>query len=790
MNKYIICAVALLGIATTSCINKDLDINLKDIKNSIGGSAQLGGAHLALPLGSTDTLYVLRDQLDTADVELLSLIDGKFYIKMADSVITTLEAINPIEVPIPANTDTIPIPTDVGIEGIKDKVEDAIQIDTPTESNMGISVPPGLTTGSALPLDYAPTIDTAKAYIKVNIDFALPSQIASVDTIEFGDGTNLGTAGSLVKLSLDFSDFHNSISTNGYLDTVKELTLVFPDNFIIERASVGTFPNSHTLSIINYEVTGQNDVEFPFYINYLMPDHERRNDTTRMIIHDSIQYTFVFGAVVKSGATLTSPSSGTGKYEINAALIKDDLKYNRAKVTTTDIEIEFDNQSIAVNSGEIEIPDMLKRIDRLYFEKDGTDSVKFTISDPGLPIPFKDGSEVVLTFPSVFQFDNPAIGTFNNNAWAIPANKLFGAHALHIQSLDFAKDGQAGTTIELDVNGKMLLLNDSITITSPNHLYLQGSLWSEELDNLKDQELRIAAQETNLEVKSVTAIVSPKIDPMHQGIELASGLPDFLKSDSTNLALQNSVIRLSIDNPTSIQLKLETDFRGDDGNPIEVNLDIAAGETSKFYVAEKNHPTEDGVYKEANIPGLIATLPDSIFVDVTPTVDTLTPIDIDLADLATDQEVKVHYEVDVPLDLGPGFKIAYKDTVKIGDGLKVLDDYKASATLELLMHIINTMPLGLDLHVYPLDENEVPLDLNITITGKIPASGEDILSLSLSEKKDKPGELAKLYHLGLEVIAKSSEVGGVLKDDQYVIINIGAKVPGGVTVNVEDFLNK
>lgn len=112
--------------------------------------------------------------------------------------------------------------------------------------------------------------------------------------------------------------------------------------------------------------------------------------------------------------------------------------------------------------------------------------------------------------------------------------------------------------------------------------------------------------------------------------------------------------------------------------------------------------------EEADVAGLIKTIPDSIEVAVSDVKLTANDIEI-----GKEYNVSVDYHVYAPVVFGPEFSLVYKDIEKEFKIEDTMDDLSFSddAVLELTAEVTSTLPTSCTFSITPLDKNGNVLDI-------------------------------------------------------------------------------
>lgn len=273
-----------------------------------------------------------------------------------------------------------------------------------------------------------------------------------------------------------------------------------------------------------------------------------------------------------------------------------------------------------------------------------------------------------------------------------------------------------------------------------------------------------------MEVKKFSGIYCGKIDDINENIDFDLGDDlDFLTDEANTVTLSDPQIEFTIDNPVCIPVDMALSLFGkdDNGNVIEtsrvnaeIRLEPAAynAETDEVTTREvkyllTNKPTSLEGYTNVVIPdlsNLLKRIPNSLDIELKPTIDESVTHYVDLS-----KELVFHptYDVTVPLKFD-NIHIEYTELVEdlnkdLGEPL----EYFTNIELKVDMNIRNTIPVGLELTVEPLDAKGQLIDgVEIEPVQIAAGTGEDINGTNSDDKEKQK----------LQLIVKSK--GDVLRD--------------------------
>lgn len=306
----------------------------------------------------------------------------------------------------------------------------------------------------------------------------------------------------------------------------------------------------------------------------------------------------------------------------------------------------------------------------------------------------------------------------------------------------------------------------------------------------------------DMQVKLVEGHVEPELPHVQQWLGLQD-IPAFLREAGTVLDV-NPYINLGVANPLGMQVDVFLGLMpvvGNQENPAgssNVAMRVREAGTpggavlSVFRIAKDASVMPDGyMFVEApNLPALIRTVPDSILLDVQPA---LVPGTLQRVDLTVPAyQIRIDYELCVPMTFGPQLSILYRDTVDnlakdIRDFVDKVQEVKILATVD------NTVPLTLQAAAIAVDGQKQPLQgVEVSAPGTIaPGDGGDTpvsSSFDVVIRETQAGALARLDGLILEITAGNNEASAGIPATprQYVQVRMKLRVPGGLIMDLDD----
>jgi len=160
-------------------------------------------------------------------------------------------------------------------------------------------------------------------------------------------------------------------------------------------------------------------------------------------------------------------------------------------------------------------------------------------------------------------------------------------------------------------------------------------------------------------------------------------------------------------------------------------------------------------------------------------------------DFNTDYFATMNYEFIVPLAFGNDFRIVIQDTMTFKDS--IIGEMVSGNKIGLAIRNVNDFPLDLTLTVIPIDKDNKPLagvtaePLTIKAGSKMTDNPADLI---FDDKNSN--QLINMRGVVYQIEARTGEnkSGIPLRPDNFIQLRLTAKIEGGVTVDLRDFLNR
>ena len=459
------------------------------------------------------------------------------------------------------------------------------------------------------------------------------------------------------------------------------------------------------------------------------------------------------------------------------------------------------NSSTSIEFDE-EVPEELLDLNTVKF--DGTPKLVIDIQfDAPEEVAKLELMDYVIHFPEFIVFDDNRI---ENHCLVIDGEMDVdaGYHVeLDIAEFDFAENPiqEVGSEKRLHIDGAVTL-DGQLRVTVRGDGTLPGTVTVGIMPQVSIDEMKLG---------EITGKVNVDIEEVNEEVDLGD-IPDFLKDKDVVLDIEHPVIMLEVGNTTGVPVLADLTLTPlADGSPIENGIielrreerDIvvkAADEMgeytwSNFFISNSKAGIEPGFafVEVPNLPNLIRQIPDVIQINMTAEADPEAEHRFDLSH--GDYEMNVRYNVHVPLTFGPDLQVIYRDTIDdFNSDIKDYVKYVTEVVME--MEVENTIPLGMMCRAVALDVDGRALSgIEVSTPQPIEAAGWDGNNTTLVRgdftielKETVAGTMEQLDGLALEITADANEgvEGASLKNNQYLRLSGKMRIPGGITVDIDD----
>lgn len=644
------------------------------------------------------------------------------------------------------------------------------------------------------------------------IKFDLPEQIKSIDKVIF-DSTVEGHNGAPFSVHLNLKGFAG-INGGGYFHFILKSKANLIINDSNNQRIIPTTEGDYNVYTIENDIAAEsNDIGFDIYIEAI--DNEPTKDRT-VVIDPSMIFDVDFMLNAKPGTLKLDTTKG--------GILMPEMSIS-SHFALADAEVVFDSSVDLFNfefGGEgaegfnIEIdqlPEQIKSIDRVEL----TDDSKIVLYAKNLDW-LGDAVSLDLEMPACLQIKESEGYTYNTETNILSTTVGAIGKSLNIlfDAIDLSEVTSEGgpIVIEFSPSGRVHFTNEN-PMSINDFLPKEGS----------NIEVEVGIGKSSMGFESVTAQVNFK-ESIEEKIELG-GLSGELPVEIGGSGL-SPVIMVTISNPLTLDAYINAMLLpyvgdvADEAKKIDFNATIAGAKsnettgeveatTTTIVLAKESRraefPAEEGYsFVACDIDNLISTpMPD--YIALTAEVGLPEdPITLHLGDIEN-LEFSYGASLSLPFAFDNQLSITFEDTIDVMDEngespLAVLAEKEGLMVgdIALITKVETTLPLELEVitTLYDKSGNELPTKIGFAEEGNIikgsadgvtPEQSELRLQFALADENGSLAELADIASVGLKITASSSAEGVVsLKEEQYIAAVLQLAIDGGVTIDLDKFL--
>jgi hypothetical protein len=464
---------------------------------------------------------------------------------------------------------------------------------------------------------------------------------------------------------------------------------------------------------------------------------------------------------------ITTWGSTTGSYPLPADVSTVDLG-------SRSTGLEFEHHSV-------------RKIDRVVFDTDGDNSeLRLDIALTGIEFTSATGTlDFEVEFPEGYELAPatlPAGVTLTAGA-ADAGQKLSGSFALQNftdRSLSLkvieAVSPDSGDQISFSAEISSLKQNDVVTITAAPSVSLSGAV-----ENLTYEVIYGAFD----------------LDMAFEGHALElDGLDKIFDGADNILRFSGMYITLETDNNVGIPADVNLSIEPAGGTPVTiVDVPIHAPVTyggagvGRVLIGTPNAGVDLTGYTPAggaglDLGGLLANSPTQItFSGSVATGSRTEPMFY-----PKNPSTRVNYNIVVPLTPSPDFRAGASEIIKDLFDKDLIETLFKDGSMQLTISAENGLPLGLEMKLVVLDENEEPLvDLTAENNSRIAsctASGPTTSEVTFSIDENDMALMATARHLKFDLATGGSQTatGIAFRPDQKLMLGIKMRKTGGLTI--------
>ena len=438
---------------------------------------------------------------------------------------------------------------------------------------------------------------------------------------------------------------------------------------------------------------------------------------------------------------------------------------------------------------ELELPEGVKDLSKVVFTEDSKISVELSL----LNCPLTAGEltpDIDVDFSQLLSLTGGGVIDLSelklNEDNGYQASRQYGVQELVVASGDFNVDEHK---LSLD---KKVTVSGSVVITGAKTVVSQ-------LTAAGVMKVKVAVSLDDLALSRVEAKVGYSLSQEEMTLDMSDLSGAFGDKMDLTLDLHNPflglqlITNLGIPATVSATLIPYKDDQPKTESQIQVDLSINGApsaevrDTVRYFLAALDEQRDPAfTFVEADIAGLVKLMPDSVRVRFeVETDDTKTAV----LEPSASYLFEAIYEVGVPLQVGPDFRVALSDTISVGSVGKYLSRVEEAA---LTGSVENTLPLNLMMTVTFTDDNYTRIPLakpaqQLISAGKLDGSAT-VSELDLAVKFADP---ATAENATQAIVCFEVTAGGVarsVKPTDYVKAKLVAGIVGGITLDPGEFI--
>jgi hypothetical protein len=598
--------------------------------------------------------------------------------------------------------------------------------------------------------------DIETSNIEIELDIDISDQVARLTTINMQRGAYVRVNILRPQLPLDLS--------------AKALQVQFSDLFEF-------YPKSG-LSGTTYTING----EIPDFIELeLKALHINKTlDNGRLLLTDNISISG--GVIMASGNVNSNDIEGLGDKSLVIQAEVSELYIESTSVEMKTLEAVYSDIS-TLDLKITDLPTEIVSLDSIILQSGSSVELQISISN----LPNMGGSElqsdILISFPTILGFGNGQVNEKNQLVINEPFVNGKLTKTIQLNSLKF--DGS-------DLGGNLIIdekVSYDVVVRIENPTVNSDDLTNDPID----VEVKVTLK--GLEFNRIYGKFDVKLgDQLNIG-NIALDLPEMFKGNDVVLDIANPVLTLNTSSNIGIPVDAELALLKYIGGQLQTNDKISFNfrlpksssplETiiTNYWVA----PSDAGkpanyTYLATNLQTLVNPLPDSVKIEINPSIDTGQQ---HLIDLQAMYSLKVKYGISIPFTFGKDLSITLRDTIDNVD-LGMEENELKTGSLELLGTIENSIPLNLELQLWLTDANYniLATSSNQLIQAGAPDGSGVVseISVKIAENLEELGKLNKVI-LTFKATSNTTVAGTPIKPENYIKASLKARV-GGIKVTL------
>lgn len=452
------------------------------------------------------------------------------------------------------------------------------------------------------------------------------------------------------------------------------------------------------------------------------------------------------------------------------------------------LPLDFDEDFVLRYSFESAREAGLEEIDSVIFEDAMLSAAAVLSSDRELPYPMD--VEVTVIFPDRYDFaDSPDIegNTVVMKGQLDMSGEVTFSHVM-LEKIIFNLDREDSFEFE-----DAFTVSRFTIIAQPQDIsYLAGG-------NI-DVDLTVTVGSENgadIYPSGFYGKINMELDPVEEEIVI-EGIPDFMDTEDAVLDFFNPHAELTLSTNAGIPVVIDASITAE--GPSRENIDLTlpipysydpGQEDSVMYYLSAEEPSVPGDYEwvEADMGKLMRKIPESVSFTARAWTDYMSE-EVHYVDCDAEYNVHGVFRFVLPFAFGEDLYMTVSQTM---EGIpEMFGQIVADTDLILGGEIESTFPVSLEIGAVFLDSKGNPLDIDVS-TQRIEsaaADGQPVVS-PLNLTVTSTGREEDIAAVSLRfTLLPGSEPGLSLSDRAYVQASVSVAAPGGVTVDINDFMGQ
>jgi hypothetical protein len=782
--KKLLYIVAILAIASISCVKKEYDLN-KELDLNV----KLGNSFYA-PLAETTRLY-LKNFLDTNKVDILTIYNDGYAIVIDSSLNIDVPEIDEFEAfSIDPVNENIHI-NFADFSGFPDLIFDFGILDEPINSGFFTTNSSALAALSSMGTVPVETVVSTLSGFGINIqpsareEYMTPVNIPIKNVLADNQYVSKVDAVWLTHTS----EFHITVDVSnvpsGLILILDTLRLEFPSQINLNTNHAGVVSN-HVFNTTHIPITAAG-------LNLSIPIQSLTN------IYDETSGEIAFSGDVNVIV----------KYTLSGSIHGSSFPSSSAEAPSLHLDVTpklaFESATITLKPDALaDVGSFREKIDFDFHETisnditiNGVDSVVFKNSQITLNLDLQQSGGNILDNLSIdldIDFPNDLMISSQTGTWK-PGNK-FSENITFVGGKKNLAFNLHGMKFPNPIINNTINILDSIVISTSVSL-INRTINTKDIEGI---DLRLTAVGGgHVDFSKVYANITYDI-PMddHISVDL-SDLPPIIMDHRDSLILDvnpylDLVLETNLQIPFGANVVL-TPYK--DGNPIDetileipVEIDPTKGPLTKLWIAKNGTstpPAGQGYTVINKDLGLVVReiFPDSIVIKMDGGIDKKNA----MFDFAVPYYANMDYKFVVPFEFGDQFQIVITETI---DSLQsIIGDVLNGNKITLVIQTENTIPLDLEATIIPIDSNNNPIqnvDPAKFIIKAHATLNQEPARVIFDDSKNKGNGLINMRGVILEFRATAKGVTGdrILSPEDYIKVILQAEVHGGIVIDLRD----